>query len=112
MQRRKLNCATIEVTNNRDMNGRATADEINCGLRTGKGRRRLRKACLTHLGSLTVAGLFVALAPMPTMAGEDERGEHKEIEALEAKVASLPGNCFYAAGPGHLAADAVGGGPI
>jgi hypothetical protein len=89
MQRRKLNCATIEVTNNRDMNGRATADEINCGLRTGKGRRRLRKACLTHLGSLTVAGLFVALAPMPTMAGEDERGEHKEIEALEAKVASL-----------------------
>jgi hypothetical protein len=89
MQRRECNCATIELANNRDMSGRATAEEINRSLRTGKGKERLGKSCLTYLASLTVAGLFVALAPMPTMAGEDERGGHKEIEALEAKVASL-----------------------
>jgi hypothetical protein len=55
MQRRELNCATIEVANNRDISGRATADEMNRGLRIGKGRKLWRIACL--------AGLFVVLAP-------------------------------------------------
>jgi hypothetical protein len=97
MQEMELNCATIEMASNPDISDRVTAAETNRGLRTGKGSKRLRKDCLTYLVSLTVAGLFGALAPMPTMAGEDERGRqgedertgHKEIEALEAKVASL-----------------------
>jgi hypothetical protein len=56
MQRRELNCATIEVANSRDISGRATADEMNRGLRCGKGRKLWRIACL--------AGLFVVLAPL------------------------------------------------
>jgi hypothetical protein len=36
-----------------------------------------------------VAGLFVASTPMPASADENERGGHKGLEALEAKVASL-----------------------
>src|SRR5260221_11134359 len=56
MQRRELNCATIEVANNRDISGSATADEMNRGLRIGKGRKLWRIACL--------AGLFVVLAPL------------------------------------------------
>src|SRR5258707_9106950 len=56
MQSRELNCATIEVANNRDISGRATADEMNRGLRIGKGRKLWRIACL--------AGLFVVLAPL------------------------------------------------
>ena len=56
MQERKLNCATIGVANNRDISGRATADEMNRGLWIGKGRNLWRMACL--------AGLFVVLAPL------------------------------------------------
>ena len=56
MRRRELNCATIEVANNRDISGRAIADEMNRGLRIGKGRKLWRIACL--------AGLFVVLAPL------------------------------------------------
>ncbi len=56
MQSRELNCATIEVANNRDISGRATADEMNPGLRIGKGRKLWRIACL--------AGLFFVLAPL------------------------------------------------
>lgn len=56
MQRRELNCATIEVANSRDISGRANADEMNRGLRCGKGRKLWRIACL--------AGLFVILAPL------------------------------------------------
>jgi hypothetical protein len=89
MQERELNCATIGVANDRGMSGRATAEKIKRGLRTAKGRKRLGRACLTDLLSLTVAGLFVASAPMPAIAGEDEGGGHKETAALEAKVASL-----------------------
>src|ERR1700736_7059079 len=56
MQTREINCATIEVANNRDISGRATADEMNRGLRIGKGRKLWRIACL--------AGLFFVLAPL------------------------------------------------
>jgi hypothetical protein len=58
MRRRERNCATIEVANNRDISGRATADEINRSLRIGKGRKLWSIACL--------AGLFVVL---PTLRG-------------------------------------------
>jgi hypothetical protein len=89
MKRREFNRSTFEVASSMDISGRATADEINRALRTGKERSFWRIASLTALGSLTVAGLFVASAPMPAIAGEDEGGGHKETAALEAKVASL-----------------------
>jgi hypothetical protein len=98
MQKMELNCAINGVENTTDISGRPTAGETNRGLRTGNGRNFWLIACSTFLGSsLTMAALFGALAPMPTMAGEEERGRqgedertgHKEIEALEAKVASL-----------------------
>jgi hypothetical protein len=97
MPEMELNCAAIEAVNNLGLSDRVTVDETKRDLHTGKRKKRLRKVCLTYLVSLTVAGLFGALAPIPTMAdedgrgrqGEDERTGHKEIEALEAKVASL-----------------------
>jgi hypothetical protein len=99
MQERELNCATIGVANRTDISGRATADEINRGLRTGKARKRLRKACLTYLWTLTVAGLFVAVAPLPARADNEEDARHgredndkgirAEITALQATVSAL-----------------------
>jgi hypothetical protein len=99
MEERELNCATIELAENWDISGRATANEINCGLRTGKGRSFWRATSSAILGSLMVAGLFVAVAPMPVRADLDEvlRHEHEdndkglraEIAALQAQVASL-----------------------
>ena len=96
MQRKELNWATIEVADNRDMSGRATADRTNRGLRTANGRTLWRIACSTFLGSLMVAGLFMALARMPARADDDKdrrRGNDKdtraEIEALRAEVESL-----------------------
>jgi hypothetical protein len=59
------------------------------GCEVVKKRSFWRIASLTLLGSLTVAGLLVALEPMSAVAGEGERGAPKEIEALEAKVESL-----------------------
>ena len=56
MRKRERNCATIEVANNRDISGRATAEEMNRGLRIGKGRKLWWIACL--------AGLFVVLATL------------------------------------------------
>jgi len=84
MQERELNRVTIGVVNSMDLRGRATADEINRGLRTGKHPARIG-----GLAAFIAAGVFVALVPMPTRADDDERGGHKETEALEAKVASL-----------------------
>jgi hypothetical protein len=99
MQTRELNRATIELANNRDMSGRATAEEINGGLRTGKEKSVWRIASLIFLGSLTVAGLLVVVAPLPVRAANDEdsrhgredndRGIRAEITALQAQVASL-----------------------
>jgi trimeric autotransporter adhesin len=89
MQLMELNCVTVKVAIYWGSGDGAAADETDCNLGTRKGRNCLRKDCLVYLVHLTVLGLFVALAPMPTMAGEDERREHKEIEALEAKIASL-----------------------
>jgi hypothetical protein len=98
MQEKELN-RTIGVVNNRDMSGRATADEINRGLRTRKERSFWRIACSTFLGSLTLAGLLVAVAPLPVRADNDEESRHgredndrgirAEITALQAQVASL-----------------------
>src|ERR1700730_3118213 len=78
MQKGELNCATFEMANSRDRSGRV-----------GNGSRLRRIAGLTVLGSLMAAGFLVALAPKTARADEDEGGVHKEIEALEAKVASL-----------------------
>jgi hypothetical protein len=90
MQTSELNCATIEVANNQDTSGRVTADETNRGLRTGKGRKLWRTACLAFLGSLMVAGLFIVLAPMAVRADEDnDKGIRAEIAALLARVESL-----------------------
>jgi hypothetical protein len=91
--------ATITVANTTDMSGRATPDETNSGLRTGSGRLNFWLiACSRFLGpSLTMVALFGALAPMPTGAGEDERGRrgeneppgYRELAALQAQVAAL-----------------------
>jgi trimeric autotransporter adhesin len=99
MEERELNRATIGVVNRTDIRGRATADEMNRGLRTEKERSFWRIASLTFLGSLTVAGLFVAVVPMPVRADDDENSRHghedndrglrAEITALQAQLASL-----------------------
>src|ERR1700730_17123495 len=93
MQERELHYATIGVANTTDISGRATAEETNRGLRIGKGRKLRRIACSTFLGSLMVAGLFIALAPTPARADDDKdrRGEEirEEIAALRAQFKSL-----------------------
>jgi hypothetical protein len=99
MQRREFNRATIRGADRTDISGRATADEINGGLRTGKEARFWRIASLTFLGPLTVAGLLVVVAPLAVRADNDEdsrhgredndRGIRAEITALQAQVASL-----------------------
>ena len=87
MQRRVFNSATIEVANNRDISGRATSDEMNTSLRTGKNKL-WRIARSTFLGSLMVAGLLVALAPLSARADNDKE-IRAEITALKAQVADL-----------------------
>ena len=89
MKERELNRANIGVAKTTAMSGRATADEINRCLRTGKEGSFGRIASLTILRSLIAAGFVVALAPMPAQADEEERGRDKKIEALEAKLESL-----------------------
>jgi len=99
MKERKFNRATIEVANNREIGGQVTADEMNRGLRTRNGRKLWLIACSSFLGSLMVAGLLVAVAPLPARADNDEdsrheredndRGTRAEITALQAQVASL-----------------------
>ena len=97
MQRIQSNCATFEVASSMLISARATADEINCALPNGKQRGFWRKASLSFLGSLTVAGFLVAAAPFPTRADNDEDSRHghenndkgirAEIVALKAEVA-------------------------
>jgi hypothetical protein len=99
MQKRKLNCATFQVASSMDISGTATADETNRTLRTGKGRSFCGIARLIFLGSLTVIGLCVAVAPLPARADNqdshqgrednDNKGIRAEIAALQAQVASL-----------------------
>src|SRR5258708_36209212 len=99
MKERELNRATIGVANTTDMSGRATADEMNRSLRTGKQRSFWRITSLTFLGSVTVAGLLVVVAPLPARADNDEDSRHgredndkgirAEIAALKAQVADL-----------------------
>jgi hypothetical protein len=97
MKERELNRAHIGVAKTTAMSGRATADETNRGLRTGKERSFWRIASLTFLGSLTVAGLLIAIAPLRADEDKDKRHEHEdndkeiraEIAALKAQVADL-----------------------
>ena len=97
MQERELNRATIGVVNRKGISGRATADETNRGLQSGKERSFWRIAGLTSLGSLTVAGLLIAIAPLRADEDKDKRHEHEdndkeiraEIAALKAQVADL-----------------------
>jgi cell division protein FtsB len=99
MQRKELNRATIELANNRDMSGRETADEINRGLRTAKERSFRRIVCSIFLSCLTLAGLLLAVAPLPVRADNDEESRHgredndrrlrAEIKALQATVSAL-----------------------
>jgi len=99
MQKRKLNCATIQVASSMDISGRAAAAEMNCGLRTGKEGSVRRIVCSTFMWSLTVVGLCISLAPLPARADDDKdsrRGQEDNdggiraaITALQAQVASL-----------------------
>ena len=99
MQTRELIRANIRVANTTDVSGRTTAGKINRSLRTGKERSFWRTARLTFLGFLTVAGLFVDVAPLPAAADDAEDSRHgckdndKEIRAeitdLKAQVTDL-----------------------
>jgi len=78
MQRREFNCVSIGVANTAAMSGRAIAEQIDRGLRTGKEKSVWRIACSTFLWSSMVAGLFIVLAPMPARADDDKdrRGDN------------------------------------
>ena len=99
MKERELYRANIGVAQTTAMSGRATADEISRSYRTGKERSFWRIACLTFLGSLTVAGFLIAVAPLPAHADNDkdsrherednDRGIREEIAAVQAQVTSL-----------------------
>jgi hypothetical protein len=100
MQNKGFYYAAIKAANHWSTTVSSAAKTILCGLRMEKGRREAGKDCSTFLFSLTMAALFVALAPMLGMAGEErpgegreyERGrpeEHQELETLKAEVASL-----------------------
>jgi trimeric autotransporter adhesin len=89
MKERELNRANIGAPKTTAMSGRATANETNRCMRTGKERCFGRIASLTILRSLIAASFVVALAPMTAQADEEERGRDKKFEALEAKVESL-----------------------
>jgi hypothetical protein len=88
MQKRELNRVTTGVANKTDISGRVTADETNRGLGIGKGRECLHKDCVTYLVCLTAVDLFLVLAPMPTMAGEDLEAK---VACLQATVSELQG---------------------
>ena len=87
------------VANRTIMNGGMTADESNHGLRSGKERSFGRIACSTFLGSLMLAGLLVAVPPLPARADNDEdtrhgredndKGVRAEITSLQATVSAL-----------------------
>ena len=99
MQTKELYRATMEVASTTDISGTATANEVNRSLRTRKGRSLGRIRCSILLGPLMATGLFVALAPMPVRADNDEdsrrgredddRGIRAEVAALRAQVTSL-----------------------
>jgi hypothetical protein len=98
MHEMELNGYIIEVANSRDISGRVTADKTKCGLKIGEAKKLRRIASSTLLGSLMMAGLFFALAPMPTRADDDKDMRHgrdddketrAEIAALKAQVESL-----------------------
>jgi hypothetical protein len=87
MQRKEFNPATFEVANRRDISGGATAEEMNRGLRTEKGKSLWRIACSTFQRSLAAAGFVFALAPMTVRAAAG--GVPAEISALQTQVAEL-----------------------
>ena len=99
MQESELNRATIELANNQGMSGRATADGMNRRVRTGKERSFWHVAGLSFLGSIMVAGLLIAVAPLPARADNEEDSRHghedkdkdirAEIAALKAQVVDL-----------------------
>jgi hypothetical protein len=99
MQRIQLNRTTVGVASGMDISGRATADQINRGLRTGRERSFWRIAGLVILRYLMAVSLLVALAPLPASADNDEDSHHgrednnkgirAEIAALKAQVADL-----------------------
>ena len=70
MQKRELNCATIEVANNRDICGRVTANEIDLVLRTGKRFVRMGSLAASQLTAVQsnhalLLGPFVNVDPDP-----------------------------------------------
>ena len=65
---------------------------MNCALPNGKQRSLSRIASLTFLGSLTAAGFFAALVPLPARAddGEDSRhGHERRSRGFKAQGAAL-----------------------
>lgn len=87
MQKKELSLATSKVADIRVISGRATAEEMKRGLRTGKERSLRSTAGLIVLGSMMAAGLIVALTPVPAMAAAG--GVPAEIAALQTQVADL-----------------------
>ena len=98
MQTKNSFAPLAEPANATDKSDRVTAGEINRRLRTGKRKKLWRIACLTFLWFLTVAGLFVAVAPLPARADnedsrhgrkDNDKGIRAEITELQAEVADL-----------------------
>jgi hypothetical protein len=100
MCEREPKCDAIKMAKRRDLCGRATADEISRSSRAGRWRSSWRNVA-PFLGSLTLAGLFVAVIPLPVRADNDEGSRHgredddkgirSEIMALRATVSELQG---------------------
>jgi hypothetical protein len=84
MQKKELSLATLKVADIRVISGRATAEESNRDLQTGKESQRPRIVSLTVSWCFMAAGLFVALAPMPARADEKS-----DIAALQAQITTL-----------------------
>jgi peptidoglycan hydrolase CwlO-like protein len=92
MQKKELSLATSKVADIRVISGRATADEMNRSLRTGK-----RLARMGGLAAFIAAGLLVAVAPLAAKGDDDKDSRHgredndtrAQIAALQAQVASL-----------------------
>jgi len=97
MQKKELGLATAKVADIRLISGRATAEESNRDLQTGKGRSLGRITCSTLLGPLIGVGILTALIPMSTSAqtisaqaiSADAGGVPADIAALQAQVAAL-----------------------
>jgi len=90
MQKKEVSRATFKVAD-RIISGRATANEVNRDLQTGKESQRPRVVSLTVSWCFMAAGLFVALAPMPARADNPLAILQAQVAALQSQVNAQQG---------------------